>query len=705
MTTGTFRNYTNGRLLVTRPTEVHLLEDPAPQLSWKKSWILLAAVFLAVYGAALFTPSLLDDADAAHAQVAKRIALNNEWATFRINGIRYLEKAPLPYWIVAIDDHLFGFNVFSAHLPLALGVLACAILAWVWAKRAYGDRAAFYAALGTLTCVGAFLFTRVLIPEVLLTFFTALSLYCLIIGLEDREPFHIYGMWLALALGVLTKGLLTPVFFAAAVIPYLILTGLWRRWRELRPLTGLLLFLAIAAPWHILAGLHNPDQGHPVGNIPTPGNVHGFFYFYFINEHLLRFLGTRYPHDYNKLPGYLYWSLHLVWLAPWSIFLPVVLRRAWRTRHRWLNDLRASTGRTVDFYIEKAHLVDPASHMARTKFRVRTNWLLALYAAFILVFFSLSTNQEYYTFPAYFPLLVLGAGALARSEEYPGTPREWLTRCHAAFAVIGFAIAAALGYGLWSSRKLPSVDDIGSVIAHREVAGYSLSMAHFFDLTGPSFAALRLPAALAIAALLVGPLLAWRLRHKGHHLEATTSVGFTAAVFLIAAHIALVRFEPLLSSRAIADTFNEIGHVGDRLLLYGDQSDGSSVIFYTNQQALLVDGRRSTLLWGSYYPDAPRIFLTDEDLVTMWGPGAEAEPSSSAAENADFSSQHSLPERERAGVPNERSQLVGEKNHGPRNFLFVPEDSRAHVESLLGNRAIPIQELAGKTLYTDRPLD
>ena len=662
MTTRTPKHHTNGHLVVTRTSQVVQLEDPAPQLSPGKSWLLLVVVFLAVYGAALFTPSLFDDADAAHAQVAKHIAQNNEWVTFRIDGIRYLEKAPLPYWIVAIDDHLFGYNVFSAHLPLALGVLACAVLAWVWAKRAYGDRAALYSALGMLTCVGAFLFTRILIPEVLLTFFTALALYCLIIGMEDRKPFHIYGMWLALALGLLTKGLLTPVFFIAAVIPYLILTGTWRRWRELRPVTGLLLFLAIAAPWHILAGLHNPDQGHPVGNIPSPGNVHGFFYFYFLNEHLFRFLGTRYPHDYNKLPGYLYWSLHLVWLAPWSIFLPVLLRRAWHTRHHWLNDLRANTGRTVDFYIEKAHLVDPARHVARTKFRTRTSWLLSLYAAFILIFFSLSTNQEYYTFPAYLPLLMLSAGALARAEEYPGTPREWLTRCHAAFAVVGIAIAAALGYGLWLARKLPSIPDIGSVIAHREVAGYSLSMAHFFDLTGPSFAALRVPAVLAIAALIEGPLLAWRLRRRGHHLEATTSVAFTAAVFLIAAHIALVRFEPLLSSRAIADTINEIDHNGDRLLLYGDQSDGSSVIFYTNQQALLVDGRRSTLLWGSYYPDAPKIFLTDEDLVTMWG-------------------------------------------NGPRNFLFVPEDSHDHVEALLGTRAIPIQTLAGKTLYTDRPLD
>jgi 4-amino-4-deoxy-L-arabinose transferase-like glycosyltransferase len=316
MTTRIPKHLSNGRLAVHR-SAAPPPDAPPPQPSKTRAWVLLVAVFLAVHVAALFSPSLLDDADAAHAQVARHIAVSGDWVTFQIDGIRYLEKAPLPYWIVALDYRLFGFNVFATHLPMALSMLGCAALAWVWARRAYGERAAFYAALGLLTCVGGFLFTRVFIPEAMLTLLTALALYCLLTGLEDRSPLKIYGMWVSLALGLLTKGLVTPVFFLAAAVPYLLLTGLWRRWRELRFFTGILLFLAIAAPWHILAGLRNPDQGHPVGNIPSAGNVHGFFYFYFVNEHLLRFLGTRYPHDYNKLPGILYWSLHLVWLGPW----------------------------------------------------------------------------------------------------------------------------------------------------------------------------------------------------------------------------------------------------------------------------------------------------------------------------------------------------------------------------------------------------
>ena len=607
-------------------------------LSPVRAWTLLLLVFAAVHVAALFTPPLLDDADATHATAAQYMARSGDWVTLKVDGIRYLEKPPLPYWLAAADYHLFGFNVFATHLPLTLGVLGLAILAWSWGRRAYGERAAFYAALSILTSVGVFLFTRIFIPEVLLCLLLAFALYNFLIGLEDQEPARFYLTWAALALAMLAKGLVAPVFFFLAAVPYLLLTGDWRRWREFRLLSGILLFLAIAAPWHILAGLRNPGAGQPTGNIPTPGNVHGFFYFYFINEQVLRFLGKRYPVDYNKLPFVLYWSLHLVWLFPWSIYLPVVLRRAWTTRSRW------------DFVTARSAL-----------FRVRTTWLLTIYAAVILVFFSLSTNQEYYTFPVYFPLLLLTAGALASEEAERES--KWLSGAQAILALIGLVAAVALGYGLWSSRGLPSGSDIGALLAHRDVAGYTLSMAHLFDLTGPSFAALRLPAGLAAAGLLLGPMIAWMLRRQRHHFEATVSVAFTSAVFLIAAHIALVRFEPMLSSRAMADTINHIAPRGSdaTLILYGDVADGSSLLFYTQRQALLVNGRVSSVLWGSNYPDAPRVLISDADLLALWGTG-------------------------------------------PRRFLFVPGDVRAHVAGLLGNRAYLLQELSDKALYTDRPL-
>ena len=638
-------------------TSNHFVLTEAPSetptiLAPKRVWTLLLLVFVAVYFAALFSPSLLDDADSSHALAARHVVTSGDWVTMKVDGIRYLEKPPVMYWAAAVSYHLFGFSAFSTHLPLALSILGLAALAWFWARRAYGERAAFYAGLGYLTSIGAFLFSRILIPDAMISLLLGIAFYAFLVGLEDEKPLWIYTAWAAVALSTLAKGLIGPVFFLGAVVPYLLLTGEWRRWRELRIFSGLLLFLAIAAPWHILAGLRNPDQGHPVGNIPSPGNVHGFFYFYFINEQVLRFLGKRYPYDYNKLPAVLYWTLHLVWLFPWSLFLPVVVRRAWQNRAQWWPSLRPSGF---------------ATPRDSEGFRRKSTLLLVLFAAFVLVFFSISTNQEYYTLPCYLPLLIVTAGVLADVEEDRSADR-WLNRIQVGLAVVGVAAAVALAYGLWLARGLPYVSDIGALLDERDVARYTLSMAHFFDLTGRSFAALRTPAVLAAIALLVGPMLAWRLRVHRRHLEATVSVAFTSAVFLIAAHIALCRFEPMLSSRALAVTFNRVAEAnieagaGDTtLILYGDQTDGNSMMFYTGHDALLVNGRVNAMLWGSNYPDAPHIFFDDRGLSAMWGTGQ-------------------------------------------RKILFVPSDARAQVASLLAGRAYLIQTLSGKALYTDRPL-
>jgi 4-amino-4-deoxy-L-arabinose transferase-like glycosyltransferase len=667
---------------MTNETRTHARPQSGP--SARATWLLFAAIFAAVYFGSLFTPPLMDDVDSSHAQAAQHFAESTDWVTAQINGIRYIEKPPLPYWLVAICYRIFGQNAFATHLPNTLAMLGLAWLSWLWARRAWGPRAGLYAGLGVLTSVGPFLFTRFIIPEAILSLFLLIALYCLITGLELDRPNRFYWMWASVALALLTKGLIAPVFFVGAAVPYLLLTGQWRRWRKLRLITGPLVFLAIAAPWHILCGLANPDQGHAVGNHPTLGNVHGFFYFYFVNEHLLRFFSLRYPHDYNKLPFAAYWLLHLVWLFPWSLFLPAVVALAWKTRHLWLQQLRHDAGQTVDFYLDNTAREDAASYVLRLKFRVRSAWLLSLFTAWTLFFFSLSSNQEYYTFPVWAPLFILIAAVVAGTEENsaPGQSQDrgsqwpigtaWLTGAQALFAFIGVLCAAALAWGLWDSRHLPYVSDIGTLLAHRAVGDYTLSMSHFFDLTGASFAALRLPAALAAVTLLIGPALGWVLRLKGKHLAASISVALTAAVFLIAAHIAFARFDPMLGSKQLADVILAKGSPADSIIIFGEQSDASSVVFYTHsffkgKPALLVlprcgqHGEGTPLLWGSCYPDAPDIFLSEERLSKQWGTGE-------------------------------------------RKWLFAQDPNQAKAEQLLAGRLFLVKSIADKALWTDRPL-
>jgi 4-amino-4-deoxy-L-arabinose transferase-like glycosyltransferase len=643
-----------------------------PGLWSRRSVTLILTLWAALFLAADATPSLLDDADATHAQAAQAMLRTGDWVTLHVNGIRYLEKPPLPYWVAAISMHLFGENTFAIHLPLALTILGLALLGYAWGRRLFStdasfsarsslearsglsargnfnERAGLYAALFTLTSAGVFLFTRIFIPDALLSLLLALSIYAALRAL-DAHTLHsrrwAYIMWSALACAVLTKGLVAIVFLFASVGLFLLLTGDWRRWRLLHPFTGLALFFAIAAPWHILAALRNPAVPMPA-NSGFPAHA-GWTWFYLYNEHIARFLGTRIPRDYNKLPAALYWTLHIVWLFPWSLFAPAAIAVAISA-------------------IKRERLRDSYWQSLRRSFATRSVLMLSIFSAIILVFFSLSTNQEYYTFPVYLPLLLLIAAALAHIEQTRASFRS-ITFAHATFTILGLAIASALAYGLWTSRHLAFVPDIGSLLAHRDVGGYTLSMSHFFDLTGPSFAALRLPATLAALAFAIGPLTAWLLRARRQHLASTFTIALTSAVFLVAAHIALIRFAPMLSSRDFA---SKIQHLESnrsiapdtQVMLFGDQAYGSSIPFYLGHHVSLVDGRSTSMLFGSLFPDAPHIFLTSQDLLAQWG-------------------------------------------RGPRKILFVPLEKRDVVDRLLGPHQILLKETSGKALLTDRPLD
>ncbi len=585
-------------------------KGPASSLSTILMFLLLAVVYL---GAA-FTPALQDDADSTHSEAAREMYVSHDYVTLHVNGIRYLEKAPLPYWLVVASFHAFGVNAFATRFPTVVTMFLLALLAWRWGSRAFGDRAGLYAGLFVATTAGYFLFTRIFIPDAMLSLWIAASFYFLLTALEDAGTWRWYAGYACLALAVMTKGLVPLVFVGATAVAYLVLTGNWRRWREFRLGSGSLLFLAIAAPWHILAGIRNQH----------------FFWFYFVNEHFLRFLGKRYPADYNKLPATLYWSLHLAWLFPWSLYLPVALKRVVRDfRSGWQGSL--------------------AEH---------TRLLCWLWAGIVLLFFSFSTNQEYYTMPAYLPLLLLIAAAVAAAEI--SGKSAWLNAGAALIAIVSCAGSAALVVGLWSSRHHPFVADIGSVLTKHQMSNDTLSMSHMLDLTGESFAALRLPATLAVIAFLGGGIGALILRLRRQHYRATWTTALGIALLLVAAHIALVRFGPYLSSQELAARIERVAEPQDMVAIYGDQAYGSSLLFYLQRPIDLINGNTTSMWFGSTFPDAPRVFLQDAQLMEAW-------------------------------------------NSSRRVFLFVPAYERPQVESLLTGEKHIIAEASGKIVYSNRP--
>ncbi|MFZ0759027.1 MAG: glycosyltransferase family 39 protein, partial [Candidatus Sulfotelmatobacter sp.] len=557
----------------------------------------LAVVFLAVYAGSMFSPGLLDDADSTHAEAAREMFVTGDYVTLHINGVRYLEKAPLPYWLTAFSYRILGVNEFSTRLPMVLAVMLLGVLAFWWGRRALGERTGIYAGLFVYTCAGVYLFTRVFIPDVLLSLLIAAALYFFLTALEPgATAWRWYAGYAMMALGVLTKGLIALAFPCGAAFFFLLATREWRRWREFRLFSGLALFLAIAAPWHILAALRNPG---------TAGH-HGFLWFYFVNEHLLRFLGKRYPRDYSKLPASLYWSLHLVWLFPWSLYLPAAVKiaaREWRGRS------------------DHSGASEPTGIRSQTDFASRTRLLCWIWAGVVLIFFAVSTNQEYYTFPAYLPLLLLLADGIVQCEQAEcegGIRAGWLTGSAGLLAVIGMAASATLMLGLWRSRNLPFEADIGKVLNEQNIKAYRLSMSHMLDLSYASFAALRLPAALAAVVLLVAPLASFILRLYRRHYSATWVLAGGMAVFLVAAHIALGRFGPYLSSKELAREIAARARPEDKVMIYGDQAFGSSLLFYLRRPIDLVQGRTTSMWFGSTFADAPKIFLSDTDLQRDW---------------------------------------------------------------------------------------
>ena len=517
----------------------------------------------------------MDDVDAVQAQIARNMLSSGDWVTARIDGIIYLEKSPLIYWLIAISYKIFGAFDWAARIPVALSCVALGWLTAAFGTWAFGRRAGFYAGLCVSTCIGLFLFTRILIPDVMLTVTIALAMWAFLRVLDDEEPrprLWAFVMAASLGVGLLLKSAVALLFPGVAAVIYLLLTRqLFSRkvWKRLRPWSGLGVMLLIAAPWHVLAALRNP----PIFDLTlrsVPGEYHGFLWFYFMNEQVLRFLNLRYPRDYDTVPRVYFWLFHLLWLFPWSVYLPAVARLSFK----------------------------PVDRAGRTR-------LLALcWTGFLLIFFTFSTTQEYYSMPCYPALALLLGSAMAAGGDWV----RWGTRVLA--AVTACAATAALLI-LVAVRNVPSPGDIAQALS-RHPSAYTLSLGHMEDLTLESFAYLRLPLALAAMAFLVGALGSLRAVGRRAFLAAAVMM----VLFFHAARLAMVVFDPYLSSRPLAEALQRSPE--GNLVIDHHYYTFSSIFFYTNRTAWLLNGRFNNLVYGSYAPGAPDVFLNDGQWKDLW---------------------------------------------------------------------------------------
>ena len=518
----------------------------------------------------------MDDVDAVQAQIARNMLESGDWVTARLNGVAYLEKSPLIYWMMAGSFRVFGVHDWAARLPLALAIVLLCFATYRFGRWAFGERAGMYAGVCLATSVGLYLFTRILIPDAILTLTITVAIWSWMRLLEPEEPRpRLWALVLGVSfgLGLLLKGLIAGVFPVLAALAYMGVTRqLFSRasWRRLHPGIAIGAALLIAAPWHVLAMMRNPPL-FAFSMHSGPGEYRGFFWFYFFNEHLLRFLNLRYPRDYNTVPRAWFWLLNLVWLFPWSAYLAGAAKLSYSL----------------------------ASRAGRVRL-MAVCWIGA-----VMLFFTFSTTQEYYSMPIYPAMALLIGSSMAEGRFFRGSSRVLLGVSALLFMVLGTILALV--------ARNPARGEISQALVQNPDM-YTLSLGHMTDLTLASFAYLKLPLGLAALAFGFCALGLWFCRGSAGKTVATLAIAMI--VFFQAARIALIRFDSYLGSYPLAQRLEQ-GPPGQ--LIEADAYYAfSSVFFYTNRKALLLNGRSNNLEYGLYAPDAPQVFIDDEGFASRW---------------------------------------------------------------------------------------
>lgn len=512
--------------------------------------------------------AILDDGDALYAQVAAQMLARGDWITPYVDGIRFLDKPPLMYWLMAASYRVFGVNEWAARLPTMFGVAGTAWLLWSIARRAVGIRSGLFAAILFILSAGTLFFTLETFPDIFLVFFLTLSVHCLLDWHRDggERLVPVIGFGVALGGAVLSKGLIGFLFPVAIAVVFLTVAKGWQVVKAKHVLVSLCIASLIAVPWHVLVGQRNP----------------GFFEHYFINEQWLRFLGRRQPVDYGSIPIPLFWLLILVWFFPWSAFLPAATQLS----------------RDISGDRDKRNAVLIA-------------WC---WVGLIVAFFTASARLEHYSFPVIPPLaLLVGMTIGLRSPA----SSKWIDRGFAALAVLGaMAAVAAIGAGIWWATRGSMLTGGKSEADRREV--YTNLFSPLFDLPPATRAQLVTPLIAALVIFACGTFVAWWLNSHRRSTGAMVSLAATMAVFCLIAIHSLNLCEGLFSSRVFGRALHGAASPGERTIVMGDFESANSILFYAPVRLMLLDGKAESIERGLHFADAPKLIISRDYLESIW---------------------------------------------------------------------------------------
>jgi len=375
-----------------------------PQTIRRDLWILL--LLLAVYFMALMglRPLSVPD-EGRYPEVAREMLLTGDYITPRVNGMVFLDKPVLYYWLQAASFKVFGVNTWSIRLMPALFGIGGALLVFVTAYQLFNRRAAWWS-VGALVCNPLyFLAAHYANMDLEIAIWVSAALFLLLLARKKPENSkarrHYFRMaWAAIACGVLTKGLIGLVFPA-------MIAGVWVvmgwRWRELRRwyfISGIFIVLLLCLPWYLAVQHRNPQ----------------FFHYFFIYQQFERFSGGGFN---NEFAFWFYAPVLLLGLFPWSLCLPLAL----------YNQFRCAFG--------KAALANSD-----------TRQLLVIWPALIFIFFSIPASKIVgYILPVVPPLaLLIGEYIDRKISAVSASSRKTslLIKSLPALPVFGAAIAIVL---------------------------------------------------------------------------------------------------------------------------------------------------------------------------------------------------------------------------------------------------------------------
>jgi hypothetical protein len=316
-----------------------------------------------------------------------------------------------------------------------------------------------------------------------------------------------------------------------------------------------------------------------------------------VNEHFLRYVNKRVPPGYDTVPLLIFWGLLLVWLVPWSVFLPQAIGEV---SMKW-GQLRSGLDA-----------------------RLRANLFFALWALVIVAFFSFSTRQEYYTIPAVPALALLVGGWLAKESD--AATDSAARRAGRVSSTVLLAIAAAgfvVGVILLMSSRAPAPGTDLADLLKKNPQDYDLALGHFLDLTPQALGAFRAPLLGAVISLLLGSGLNWILRRRGRPSRGNVVLALMMVGLLACVHSAFVTFSPILSSHQLALAIQRRYRPGDVIVVDGEYHEASTLNFYTGIPLRVLHEPSGNLWYGSKFPDAPHVFETESSLADLWSGPAE----------------------------------------------------------------------------------